>query len=57
MSILPSALRELVWVYSGVLAAYQPSHWSKPPIEPRQTFPVYEDSKVMTWRGYAVCRP
>lgn len=26
-------------------------------IHPFETFPIYEDTKVMTWCDYAVCRP
>jgi hypothetical protein len=39
-------------------SAYRASLPSRPkPIVPIQNFPVYFDSKVLTWADYAVCRP
>jgi hypothetical protein len=47
--------RAMLNTFGGV-AAYM-AQYVPPPIQPKHTFAVYEDTKVITWTALAVCRP
>lgn len=58
MSSTIATLQRLTAAYGGLAAA---AGWylTRPPtpIKPMHIFPIYADTKAMTWSDYAVCRP